>query len=302
MRRRTVDNGRVNRRFALLTVGCAACSFSASNGPSDSSTNRNDARIDGRVVDAALVDARIDAAGPQRTKAGLIARYDFNEPTVNPAGTTIKDVSGITPAADLVSIGPIALNGTSLRTAGAVALVDASNNNLAGKRITDACKQTNELTVEAWLKQDNLPLTSRYVTLTSSTDIRVNNFFGLNSDTRVQGTVRLSQANAFGDGVNDDFGLVAATKQLVVFRYGAGTFKLDVFGENNREVHRTMLLRGDFSAWNNNAAFVVLNTTRYAVPADARPFSGEIYSLAIYCRNLTDAEVANDMMAGSEAP
>lgn len=302
LRRRTVDNGQVNRRFAFLVLGCTACSFTASTGTSDSPTTKKDAGTDGRLVDATLVDGRLDAAGLQRTKAGLIARYDFNETVVTAAGTTINDVSGQTPAANLVSIGSIALNGTSLRTAGAVALIDASNNNLAGKRITDACKQSNELTVEAWIKHDDLTITSRYVTLTSDADIRDNNFFGLNSNTRVQGTVRLSQGDTFGQGIEDLNGVVAATKQLVVFRYGSGTFKLDVYGENNRVIHQTRALAGNFNAWSNNAKFVVLNTSRYFDPTDARPFSGEIFSLAIYCRNLTDAEVTNDMMLGSESP
>ncbi len=294
-----------------LLVGVTACSFESANIPNttnDAKTLADAPITDGPIVDATMVDARggdPDAAPLRRTKNDLIVRYDFNEAA---GSTVIRDVSGLVPAADLtLAQGTIALSGTSLRTNTNAALVDFSSTNLAGQRITSACKNSNALTVEAWIKPDNVNTTSRFISLNSENSLEINNFFMLNGsvpggNTRVQGTVRVTQATPFGIGVSDNNGVVPQTKQFVAMRYGNGVFTLDVIRNNVLTLHRTQTAPGDFASWSDQFKLVVLNSSRYDDSRDTRPFVGEIYSLAVYCRALTDDEVALDAQLGSESP
>lgn len=288
--------------YSLALLGClTACSFESANISSDAKS-ADAPTNDSRTIDATVVDARTgdpDAAPPRRTKNNLIVRYDFNEPA---GATTIRDVSGILPAADLtLAQGTITLSGTSLRTSNDAALVDLSPTNLAGQRITDACKISNALTVEAWINPDNNPVTSRFISLNSDTSLDINNFFMLNSNGRVQGTTRVSLAPQFGIGINDNNGVAVQTKQFVAMRYGNGVFTLDVIRNNAVTLHRTLNAPGDFASWSNQFKLVVLNGSRYADNRDTRPFAGEIYSIAVYCRALSDDEVAKDAALGSES-
>lgn len=288
--------------YSLVLLGCiTACSFESANVASDAKPT--DAQIiDGQPVDAATSDARPtepDAAPARRTKNNLIVRYDFNEAA---GATVIRDVSGMVPAADLTLIqGAITLNGTSLRTNGDVALVDLSPTNLAGQRITSACKNSNALTVEAWVNPDDNNVTSRFISLNSDTSLDTNNFFMLNSDGRLQGTVRVSVATAFGIGINNNNGVAVQTKQFVAMRYGNGVFTLDVVRNNAITLHQSVAAPGDFASWSDQFKLVLLNSSRYSDNRDTRPFAGEISSIAVYCRALSDDELAKDAALGSEA-
>ncbi len=288
--------------YSLTLLGClAACSFESANITRDAKA-ADAPTMDGGAFDAVVVDARTrvpDAAPPRRTKNNLIVRYDFNEAA---GATTIRDVSGFLPAADLtLAQGAITLSGTSLRTTNDAALVDLSPTNLAGQRITDACKLSNALTVEAWINPDDNTVTSRFISLNSDSSLDINNFFMLNSNGRVQGTTRIGLAPQFGIGINDNNGVAVQTKQFVAMRYGNGVFTLDVIRNNAITLHRTLTAPGNFDAWSNQFKLVVLNGSRYADNRDTRPFAGEIYSIAVYCRALSDDEVAKDASLGSES-
>lgn len=288
--------------YSLALLGCiTACSFESANIASDAKA-ADAPTNDSRAIDAAVVDARTgDAAPPpaRRTKNNLIVRYDFNEAA---NATTIRDVSGVLPAADLtLAQGTITLSGTSLRTTGDAALVDLSPTNLAGQRITNACKLSNALTVEAWINPDNNTVISRFISLNSDSSLDTNNFFMLNSNGRMQGTVRVSAAPQFGIGINDNNGVAVQIKQFVAMRYGNGVFTLDVIRNNAITLHKTLNAPGNFDSWSNQFKLVVLNGSRHGNDRDTRPFAGEIYSIAVYCRALSDDELAKDASLGSES-
>jgi hypothetical protein len=113
--------------------------------------------------------------------------------------------------------------------------------------------------------------------------------------------VRVSSQAVIGIGINNNNGVAVQTKQFVAMRYGTGVFTLDVVRNNATTLHQSINAPGDFASWSDQFKLVLLNGSRYADNRDTRPFAGEIYSIAVYCRALSDDEVAKDASLGSES-
>jgi len=84
-----------------------------------------------------------------------------------------------------------------------------------------------------------------------------------------------------------------------VMRYGGGKLVADVFTGTARKTE-SVSLTGNFSSW---AAYklVLLNSNRHFNNNDARYWLGSIYSMSVYCSTLTELELENDRLLGSES-
>lgn len=296
---------------ALVTaLTTAACSFS-SNGIVPDATRTDATRLDGPRSDGPIVDARIDAqmvdAAPRRTRLGLVLRYDFNEAA---GATVVLDTSGVEPQRNLQVIANSneapTFDGASLTTNGSTALIDEVANLSAGAKIVDAC-MLGTITVEAWITQDTGAIASgRIITLTKSNDVNANNFLVgsfTNAPANAAAVMRTSTTAAAGVTLGLDDGIVAATPQLVVARYSGTALTLQTLigpTTNAADSVATVPLTGTFATWDRTFKLVLLNSPEY-FNGSFRPWRGKISSLSVYCRSLSNTEVANDRLLGSES-
>ena len=296
---------------ALVTAfAAAACSFS-SDGVARDATRNDATSLDGRRSDGPIGDARSDAApvdaAPRRTRLGLVLRYDFNEAG---GATVVQDTSGVEPQRNLQVIASInqapIFDGESLTTTGSTALIDEVANLSAGAKIVDAC-MLGTITIEAWITQDTGSIASgRIITLTKSDDVNANNFLVgsfTGSAATAAAVLRTSATTTAGLTLGLANGIVAATPQLMVARYNGTELKLQTLigpTTDAGDAVATVPLTGTFANWNRSYKMVLLNSPEYS-NSSFRPWRGTISSLAVYCRSLSDTEVAHDRLLGSES-
>ncbi len=289
-------------------TGLAACSFSSSGASSDAIPLADSTVIDVRPVDA-QPDARVDAPPPpppppqRRTIRELILRYDFNELG---AGNTIADVSGVGVPANMM-VGPLPLNsvlpttnGTSLTTTTANVLVDASASD-AGAKIAAACG-SGALTIEIWMQQaPGQTAYGRVVSFGSNADLGLRNVqIGTTRDDGIVDYLRSADSTTAGQEIRIASAVDSSQQQLVVLRYSAGMLKADVYaGETHQS--NSVAQTGNFSTWSNQYKLVLLNSNRHFINSDSRYWLGSIFSMSVYCAELTDTEIANDRLLGSES-
>lgn len=230
-------------------------------------------------------DAGLPASG--RVTEGLAVLYNFDEG----AGTTVYDTSGQVPALDL-SITPAAAvtwveRGISVASPALMAAGPAT-------RVSSACQAANAITVEAWVRAENIVQSgpARILDISSSqTPDESNVVFGQSgtlaetrlrtSETELNGTPSIeSGINAFGSAIN----------HIVYTRSGlADTATMWV----NGSASETIDLAGSFVNWDMSYPLTVANES-----GGNRPWVGEIYLLAVYCRALGAAEVGRNFETG----
>jgi hypothetical protein len=284
-------------------TGLAACSFSASGAGQDAISTTDSSVLDGRPVDA-RPDARSDAPPPQkRTTRGLVLRYDFNELA---DGQIVADVSGIGVPANLM-VGPLptnsvmpTTNGTSLTTTTANVLIDAPASD-AGAKIAAACG-AGALSIEIWMQQAPGQLAyGRLFSFGSSVDLGLRNVqVGTTRENGFANFLRSSASSVSGQQLDVVNAVDAAQRQLVVLRFGNGALKTDIYTGATQQTNSSALA-GNFSTWSNLYKLVLLNSNRYFDSNDSRYWLGSIFSMSVYCAELTDTEIANDRLLGSES-
>lgn len=297
-------------RHGLALSGLAAvagCSFPSSSGGNDAVTRDAANGVDARTADARPIDAPevtpIDAPPPpQRTRRGLVLRYDFNELG---AGDTIADVSGVGTPANL-RVGPLpvdsvlpTVDGMALTTTTPNVLVDVANSDAAAK-IANACTN-GEFSIEIWAKQrPGSASYGRLFSIGSTADLGLRNAqVGTTFQDATASFLRTTASTTSGQEVDIATAVDATQKQLFVMRYGGGKLVADVFTGTTRKTESVSLM-GNFSSW---AAYklVLLNSNRHFNNNDARYWLGSIYSMSVYCSTLTELELENDRLLGSES-
>ena len=143
-------------------------------------------------------------------------------------------------------------------------------------------------------------MTSHFISLNIENSLDTANFFLLNSADRLQVNVRLSVPKAFGIGIHRNTGVAVQIKQFVSVRYDNGVFTRDAVRNNAITLHQSMASMAPwrrlviFTSWSDQLKLVVLNSSRYRDNRDTRSFAGEVYSVAVNCRGLSDDELAKD--------
>ncbi len=231
------------------------------------------------------------AAKPARASAGLQALYLFDEGR----GATVRDVSGSGAPIDL----RIVYGRSSTWSPAGLAVQGNPKIESDGPpaRLIEACRKSNELTIEAWVKPARaaVPFDGAIVALSRDVDDR--NFALVQGDRsgpdHFSATLRTSATDAQGgEHLNTARGSAETRLTHLVFtRAAAGQEKLYVNG-----VERVSRSReGTFGNWNETFRLILGNEA-----TDERPWAGEYRLVAVYSRALAPAEVVRNYRTGSE--
>jgi hypothetical protein len=206
------------------------------------------------------------------------ALYTFDEGD----GDTIRDRSGTGEPLDLKIEDPSAVEWRDGGlTVGGSTLVATTG---PAKRLNDAVKRSNALTLEAWITPANTSQSgpARILTLSSASNER-NFTLGQDGD-RYQVRFRTSETNARGAPyLNGSSGSVETRLTHVVFtRDATGTASLYVNGERQA----THEVGGDLSNWDDGFRLAIANEF-----SNDRPWKGTFHRIAVYSRALTAKEI-----------
>jgi hypothetical protein len=226
------------------------------------------------------------AAKPGRAAQGLQALYLFHEGQ----GNLIHDVAAAGAPLDLRVVkarSPWTPSGFQLE--GNPML----RSEAPATRIFDACRKTNELTLEAWVVPAKAELPFEGAILSLSTDVQDRNFALSQNTSAFDGAVRLSTTDGGGRPVLSTGKGVCETKltHVVFTRDASGRERLYVNG-----VEKTTRTRpGTFSTWNEKFLLYAGNES-----FEERPWSGTLRLAAVYSQALTAADVVRNFKAGVE--
>lgn len=233
--------------------------------------------------------------GDARAARGLVALYTFAEGS----GTTVNDVSGVGSPLNL-KISKAAsvawLPGGGLSVSAPVTIASGTDT----KKIFDACIQSQELTIEAWIKPASAapPTPSqpgRIVVLSKDSERRN---FVMQQGTFDKQAAAHYHVRLHTDKTGDDKqpalatpegSLTAALQHVVYTRDAVGQARLYVDG-----VQQAVDSRPGKLEWNNKYQLVLANE-----PGGDRPWLGEYFMVAIYSQALTAGEVQSNFTARS---
>jgi ferric-dicitrate binding protein FerR (iron transport regulator) len=226
------------------------------------------------------------AAKPGRAATGLQALYLFQEGQ----GNVVHDLAASGAPLDLrILKGRAPWTASGLQLEGNPMLRSES----PATRIFDACRKTQELTLEAWVVPAKAELPFEGAILSLSTDVQDRNFALSQNTSAYDGAVRLSTTDGGGRPVLTTGKGAAETKltHVVFTRDASGRERLYVNG-----VERTMRTRtGNFSSWSDKFHLFAANES-----FEERPWSGTLRLAAVYSQALTAPDVVRNFKAGVE--
>ena len=228
------------------------------------------------------------SSAQDRSNDGLLVLYDFTEGS----GQTVHDRSGSGPPLDLTiekSAGVKWSKGT-LTVESSSSIVSAKS----AKKIIDAVKKSNAISIEAWLKPANDAQTgpARIVSLSADTSGR-NVTLGQDKNTydvRLRATG--SDKNGMPSTASPSKSLQPRLTHVVFTRNAAETANIFVDGKlvaKNR-------VSGDFGNWDNGHRLALANE----ITKD-RPWLGELHLVAVYSRALLAKDVQQNFAAGVQS-
>ncbi len=242
------------------------------------------------TVAACAPNPEFDGPGgsSERVEEGLVLLYTFDEGD----GVEVFDRSGIEPAVDLFTDEPqgVAWESDSLFVEKGSGLVQRST----PSKVFDACRSSNELTAELWIRSaDVFPYASASVLTWSageSEEIRnlalLQTHPGLDEESRFEWQLSSSRG-----AQNVDHPLLNATTRwthLILTHDSGGETHIYVDGM----LHSTVSLEGDFSSWAPDAE-LTLGFTPFL-----EGWPGWYDLVALYCRALDLSEIRANFNAG----
>jgi hypothetical protein len=237
-----------------------------------------------------LLVAALTAAGSAhaegRVDRGLVALYDFEERT----GTVVHDRSGVSPPLDLTIEKPSAARWKN----GALSVTSSCliRSGAAAGRVAVAIRESQSLTLEAWVKPDNDTQAGPARILSLSADPSRRNFTLAQDGTRYDVRLRTTTTDLNGTPSlpSADKSLSVNLTHVVYTRDSAGTAKIFIDGKEAASKQAA----GDLSNWSDEFQLLVANEL-----TGDRTWLGELHLLAVYSRPLTPEEVATNYAAGS---
>ncbi len=248
------------------------------------------------LVGAGLVCAGFYAGIAQaaRVTNGLQVLYEFNETS----GSTISDTSGVGTPLNLtvLNTADVSLNGERIDINNATILETSQTND----KIYQACKLSNELTVEAWVMADNLDLYGPARLVTHSSDGGARNFTLAQEGSGFVARLGTSTNTHYHNHYILNATVSTSNLQHIVFSRdasGQSRFYLDgnLVDSWNWD---TVGSEGDFSTWQPTRKLAIANENAWT-GLDARDWLGEIHLVAVYSRALTSSDVADNYAAGA---
>ncbi len=244
------------------------------------SDNSNEIRISSPTLNETL-----------RVKDGLIAEYNFS----SFSKSLVPDRSGFDIPLDLEIRDPDKIDASAN---GKLKIISGTLLNSLGDalKISNACKFTNEITVECWLKTNSLQTqnTSKILSLENNSS----QAFSLNVYTDAQNPDKIIYSTNLRTTTTDDYGrpelilnetLDADILQHIVFTHSnSGNEKLYVNGEEMITGYRP----ANYANWENDYSLLIANNFY-----KDSPWLGDIYLLAVYDRSLSPEEIFTNYLA-----
>ncbi len=230
----------------------------------------------------------VPVPGGERVSDGLIALYEFEEG----AGSSVADSSGVGTPLELTvqNVASVTWVAGGIRVDGDTSI----GSSVAAAKISDAVKANSEITVEAWITPADLAQTGPARIMTISGDSMNRNVTLGQSDSSYN--VRFRSADTDLNGLpplDSPAGAVAQALQHVVFtRDSAGNTTLYVDGVPVQ----TGVASGDLNSW--DAAYVLTLANEIG---GGRTWLGDFHLVAIYAKDLSQAEVSHNFSLGKDA-
>jgi chitodextrinase len=226
-----------------------------------------------------------------RIEKGLLALYDFSEGE----GNLIEDISGAHPPLDLV----IDNEGTSTKWLKGQGLKIVGNTVISQKetssRLIESLSSTDEITIEAWIKQEEKKQTgpARIVTLSSDVYEGAAALGHQGNEVHFNYISRLATSESDSNG-NPELKTVqnfisTSLHHLVFTRNNEGQEKIYINGLLLASGYRD----GDFSSWKNDYKLALANEI-----SGERPWKGTYYLVAMYNEALSSEEVNQNYRSG----
>ncbi|MGB7326667.1 MAG: DUF1592 domain-containing protein [Rubripirellula sp.] len=249
---------------------------------------KNTAWLAGLLTFSGLLLVQLDASAADRVERGLLVRYDFTERD----GNTVHDRSGIGKPLDLVIAKP-----SRVRWTGEALVIEAKSSIAAAKparKIVDAVRKSNAISVEAWLMPANQSQSgpARIVSVSSDTSNR-NITLGQDKDFY---DVRLRATGSDNNGLpstSSPKGSLRTKLTHVVFTRDANG-KAVVYVDGKQTVNKKV--KGNFRNWDPQHRLFLANEA-----TGERPWIGELHFVAIYDRAFSSDDVKRNFAAGSQS-
>ena len=231
-----------------------------------------------------VTEVKLTRKQAQRIEDSLLVFYDFSEG----AGNELLDTSGQAPFLPLTIIdGPSVV---WLFDAIRFEFTLAVSSNSAPK-IVDACKASNEITIEAWIAPSEIFQVGPAAIFTLSQDSENKNFSLAQKENFYQVRLRTTETSLKGtpfivtpeDTVSLEPTHVVYTRE----QNGVATCYL------NGQAVVSEVVGGDLSNWDSSHIISLADEI-----SENRPWLGEFYSLAVYSRALTSGEVLQNYSSG----
>ncbi len=226
------------------------------------------------------------SAKPARSALGLQALYLFHEGQ----GNAIHDVSGSAAPLDLrLSKGKSSWSASGLSLAGNPMM----KSDAPATRLIDACRKSQELTLEAWVEPAVATPGFEGAIVSLSTDVQDRNFALAQGAGFFDAALRTSTTDGGGrPSLSAGKGSAEPKLTHLVFtRTAVGQERLYVNG-----VERAARVRaGTFATWNESFHLYLGNES-----FEERPWAGTYHLVGIYSQALSPAEVARNFKVGAE--
>ena len=225
----------------------------------------------------------------RRVTDGLVVLYTFDEGE----GEVIHDVSGIGEPLDLAVKHHDRVQWVA---GGAVfAMPTVAQSSGSASKVFAACRKTNAVTLEAWLKPANLTQggPARIVSVSKNPNERLFTLGQHQADVHVRLRTTVTGPNGDTPLVTSPGAVGPPLAHVVYTRDAAGVARVYLNGRQ----HTTAAILGDFSTWEDTMPLCLGNEPTYD-----RPWLGELHLVALYARALTPDEVAQNQRAGPDPP
>jgi len=261
--------------FAIALAGCF--DVGTTGGDPNPNPNPNPNPMPGAVDGGGSTTGRVTV--------GLQALYTFNEG----AGALVLDQSG-----NGVDLQIENTANTQWMTGGGLNVISPTiiSSPSPASTMGISCQSSSAITIEAWTRTASVGQTgpARVLTLSSGNNSR-NFMLGQDNATAV---LRLRTTETDDNGTPATVSDIAAfTGQLshIAFTWSGLDDEADVWVDG--QIAGSQTLAGNFSTWDTGYTFAIANE----IGGD-RPWRGELFLAAVYCRNLSAAEIFQNYSAG----
>ena len=234
--------------------------------------------------------------GVSRVTSGLQLIYDFDN---YGGGSTINSSGGAAGPFPLTidNTGRVSAStgNDGIVISNAVRITSSS----APSTLISNLKSADEITIEAWVRPANTSQggPARIVSLSQNSSNR--NFSLMQDGNRYEARLRTSNNNNNGTSPNVRTGRndASATLQHVVFIINQSNGRGRIYVNGTRQAN-TRNAGGNFNNWDSGYKLIVGN--EFGGNLNDRDWRGTIYTIAIYNRSLSEAEITQNYNAGEE--